>query len=1005
MTNNYNTTTTRTYTPTRHTTTTQENWQLLRVKFKSRHVLGTRTPSTQYKQVTTILDTLSYYTNYKYPKGITTTMIKDKQATATSVPHLEEEEHPKNFLSDLEVNSSGWLYSRHNSIRSSSNSSSSRMSDNQDIKNASGTETESPLPEVFPACEKLIHLLQKAKSKHEKDLAKLNHSKDNDDDDDNGSPLAETTADTAEAKTAEAKTAQLVDFVFIPNVVDQIVSVFAQLFKMTSSKASSNPKSNRNTRSNSRNKSKPKSSKASSSPSTATVNTTAQEVDDDWVEVGQNAVDAFPDEFQEYYMDPSERTQITFNTIAVLLPILLSMMDHPEKNNFNVRMKHGPSIKKRERKKSQAYLFFEEMGVYSIATTRQSKEVEREIHILFDVINGLLVKKKCLPINTRALNQSTVKEFLPTLFQDSSIMTPSDIIQKTLLPLLDPEVEEFAQKMDVEIITPLAMDRHDMHRLHKNSVRILCDRLTDILTKKFRGARLDVYGSCLSGLSLGNSSDVDISIYIPEAFQLKVDLANGKIDRDRYQKVMKKLVYKLFDSLSPPRHGRHQPQQGRRPAQVPLNQEFRNMEAVPFARVPVVKGNYLHANNPFADDGSMHFDICILNDIAVANSGLLREYSMIDNRVKMLMLSVKSWIKYKGIGNAADQTLSSYTWMVMVIFYLQCIEFLPNLQCPHFMEAHKVRFDPTNRTHTVNGLRTVYLSSESVLQHGIWQQPEQFKSTPVSAFLAGFFLFYARHFPHETTAVSIRLGNLSLQKTVFKSSRLWRIVVEDPFETHDSPCPHDLGTPLNDHGHIKVTKALHEAADRMETMYIDCADIDDCIGTFCFVKSTNGSSNSKTTNRSELASASNESEDAGPANLKHKTNRLNRKTRRNKAKTYNQNASTNAHHVSVVPVLPPKNGSSKLSNNSSKDHGSAAKQDHDKKEHAVKPQTGEPPKRKKKRQNNKAPKKNVENVSSGDGPRDDIKNQAPKHKGNRRKTSQGDRKPALQEKTESLPNV
>ena len=961
-------------------------------------------------------------------------MTKDKKATATSVPHLEEEEHPKNFLSDLEVNSSGWLYSRHNSIsgRSSSSSSSSRISDNQDIKNATGTETESPRPEVFPACEKLIQLFQKAKSKHEKDLAKLNHSSNNDnDDDDDGSPLAEP-SEAATAETADAETAQLVDLAFIPNIVDQIVSVLAQLFKMTSSKPS-NPKSNRNSRS----KSKPKSSKASSSPSTATAttttttttNTTAQEGDDDWVEVGQNAVDAFPDEFQEYYMDPSERTQITFNTIAVLLPILLSMMDHPQKNNYNVRMKHGPSIKKRGKqpekgknkkqshntmdahdhdhkgKKSQAYLFFEEMGVYSIATTRQLKEVEREIHIVFDVINGLLVKKKGLSINTRALNQFTVKDFLPALFQDSSIMTPSDIIQKTLLPLLDPEVEEFAQKMDVEIITPLAMDRHDMHRLHKNSVRILCDRLTDILTKKFRGAHLDVYGSCLSGLSLGNSSDVDISIYIPEAFQLKADLTNGKIDRDRYQKVMKKLVYKLFDSLSPPRHGRHQPQQGRRPAQVPLNQDFRNMEAVPFARVPVVKGNYLHANNPFADDGSMHFDICILNDIAVANSGLLREYSMIDNRVKMLMLSVKSWIKYKGIGNAADQTLSSYTWMVMVIFYLQCIEFLPNLQCPHFMEAHKVRFDPTNRMHTVNGLRTVYLSSESVLQHGIWQQPEQFKSTPVSAFLAGFFLFYARHFPHETTAVSIRLGNLSLQKTVFKSSRLWRIVVEDPFETHDSPCPHDLGTPLNDHGNIKVTKALHEAADRMEKMYIDCADIDDCIGSFCFVQSTNGSSNSKTANRSELASASNESEDAGPANLKHKTNRLNRKTRRNKAKTYNQNASTNAHHVPVVPVFPPKNGSPKLSNNSSKDHGSAAKQDHDKKEHAVKPQTGEPPKRKNKRQNNKAPKKNVENVSSGDGPRDDVKNQAPKHKGNRRKTSQGDRKPASQEKTESSPNV
>jgi len=931
-------------------------------------------------------------------------MTKDKKATATatSVPHLEEVEHPKNFLSDLEVNSSGWLYSRHNSISvgssSSKSSSKSKSSDNHDIKNQNGNQngTESPRPEVFPACEKLMQLFQKAKSKHEKDLANLNHSNDNDDHDDE-SLVAEP--------VTEPVTPELVDLAFIPNAVDQIVSVLAQLFKMTSSKPSNHHKSNRNSRNNSRSKSKPKASNVPSSPSTepaTTTTTTAKEGDDDWVEVGQNAIDAFPDEFQEYYVDPSERTQITFNTIAVLLPILLPMMDHSQKDNSNVPMKHGPSIKKRGKqqekgRKTQVYLFFEEMGVYSIATTRQLKEVEREIHIVIDIINGLLVKKKGLPIDTRALNQSTVKDILPTIFQDSSTMTPSDIIQKTLLPLLDPEVEEFAQRMDVEIITPLAMDRHDMHHLHKNSVRILCDRLTDILTKKFRGAHLDVYGSCLSGLSLGNSSDVDISIYIPEAFQIKLDFTNGKIERDRYQKVMKKFVYKLFDSLSPPRHGRYNSQQGRKPAHVSLNQEFRNMEAIPFARVPVVKGNYLHANNPFAKDGSMHFDICILNDIAVANSGLLREYSLIDTRVKMLMLSVKSWIKYKGIGNAADQTLSSYTWMVMVVFYLQCIEFLPNLQCPHFMEAHNVRFDPTNRMHTVNGLKTVYLSSESVLQHEIWQQPEQFKSTPVSALLAGFFLFYARHFPHETTAVSIRLGNLSLQKTVFKSSRLWRIVVEDPFETHDSPCPHDLGTPLNDHGNIKVTKALHEAADRMERMYIDCTDIDDCIGSFCFVQTSNGSSNSEIANRSELASADNESEEAGPAKLKHKSNRSNnRQARRNKAKTQNQNASTNAHHVSVPA------SSQKLSNNSSKDHGSAAKQDQDKKEHTVKHQTGEPPKRKNKHQKNKAAKTNGENVSSGDGPRDDGKNQSPKqNSGNRRNTRQGEQRRASQEMKES----
>ena len=58
--------------------------------------------------------------------------------------------------------------------------------------------------------------------------------------------------------------------------------------------------------------------------------------------------------------------------------------------------------------------------------------------------------------------------------------------------------------------------------------------------------------------------------------------------------------------------------------------------------------------------------MCFLNDIAVVNSTLIQEYSMIDTRVKFVMLLVKWWAKEKDLCSTIDGTLSSYTWMNLV---------------------------------------------------------------------------------------------------------------------------------------------------------------------------------------------------------------------------------------------------------------------------------------------------------------------------------------------------
>ena len=209
--------------------------------------------------------------------------------------------------------------------------------------------------------------------------------------------------------------------------------------------------------------------------------------------------------------------------------------------------------------------------------------------------------------------------------------------------------------------------------------------------------------------------------------------------------------------------------------------------------------------------GLVSFDICFLNDIAVANSGLIREYSLVDPRVKDLMLAVKRWTKAYNINSAKDNFISSYAWMNMVVFYLQCLGFVPNLQCRKLMQKAGLFPNPEgNYWESVNNLDTCFLKWEQVQQAHAWQQPDDLKDLSVSALLYGFFEFYSKRFPFALFAIAIKRGDVSLPKLVFPRRSLF-FCIEDPFETYESHCPHDLGTPANESGARHVLKYLREA--------------------------------------------------------------------------------------------------------------------------------------------------------------------------------------------------
>ena len=204
----------------------------------------------------------------------------------------------------------------------------------------------------------------------------------------------------------------------------------------------------------------------------------------------------------------------------------------------------------------------------------------------------------------------------------------------------------------------------------------------------------------------------------------------------------------------------------------------------------------------------------------MANSSLIREYSLVDCRGKELMLAVKRWAKEFNINSAKDNTISSYTWINMVIFYLQCLRFFPNLQDPNLMALAGLIPDPEgNIWHNVNDLDTCFLTWSQVRNAHVWGRPAELEDISVSELLYGFFEFYCRRFPSAIYAVSIKRGSICLPRMECRKNSLF-ICIEDPFETFDSYCPHDLGSHATECGVKDILQYLNDAEKHLRKMLL-----------------------------------------------------------------------------------------------------------------------------------------------------------------------------------------
>jgi hypothetical protein len=500
------------------------------------------------------------------------------------------------------------------------------------------------------------------------------------------------------------------------------------------------------------------------------------------------------------YTDATQRMVKTLNSIRLIYPLLINMLNHEFRND--VELKIGKqTIDGGGRGTKRAWL----LGDY--VSDLGSK---KNLHSIRDNMSHVL--RALLPADE-------VSQIMKGNFEWKGLakrcLARSDIPESAPNPLkllnLSEDLLSKARQHDVALMNYIGEGRqNNSQHAFSQAVGNLKRRLDKLLGNRFQGCRLEVYGSCLSDLSIGKASDVDISIHIPLLKKAKLKFEKGLLSPARYESEVKTHVYRVTGSLK----------DGGR--------DFFDIQAVARARVPVVKGCYRFAENPYTQDGSLCFDICFFNDIAVRNSTLLRDYTEVDPRSKDLMLAVKKWAKEHKICSAADERMSSYAWVVLVIFYLQQIDILPNLQSEDLMKATGFKVDPTNNSlHYINALNTAFVPWYLVKKSKAWQQPEEIKNIPVSVLLHGFFHFLST-FPSAFYAVSMRTESTFIPKSSARNCSLSFLCIEDPFETFVSHCPHDLAGPVSWKGQVEITALLAEGEKYARSVLLQ--DIESKVG-------------------------------------------------------------------------------------------------------------------------------------------------------------------------------
>ncbi|KAJ7585026.1 hypothetical protein C8J56DRAFT_141076 [Mycena floridula] len=209
-----------------------------------------------------------------------------------------------------------------------------------------------------------------------------------------------------------------------------------------------------------------------------------------------------------------------------------------------------------------------------------------------------------------------------------------------------------------------------------------------------------------------------------------------------------------------------------------------HVKPLPHARIPIVK---LSLDPSPGLPLGIACDIGFENRLALENTRLLMCYAMIDpTRVRTMVLFLKVWSKRRKINSPYKGTLSSYGYVLLVIYFLVHVKNPPVL--PNLQQMPPLR--PISKEDTeINGHNVWFFDDIDLLR----QRWHSENTDTVAELLIDFFRYYSKDFLYNTGVASIRAGLLKKESKGWQndlSSHRYhdarernRLCIEDPFET------------------------------------------------------------------------------------------------------------------------------------------------------------------------------------------------------------------------------
>ncbi|XP_041417414.1 terminal uridylyltransferase 4 isoform X2 [Xenopus laevis] len=197
---------------------------------------------------------------------------------------------------------------------------------------------------------------------------------------------------------------------------------------------------------------------------------------------------------------------------------------------------------------------------------------------------------------------------------------------------------------------------------------------------------------------------------------------------------------------------------------------LKNILAITTAKVPIVKFEH--------KESGVEGDISLYNTLAQHNTRMLATYAAIDPRVKYLGYTVKFFAKRCDIGDASRGSLSSYAYILMVLYFLQ--QRNPPV-IPVLQEIYDGQETPQRM---VDGWNAFFFDKTEVLRNRFPSLGKNKES--VGELWLGFLRFYTEEFDFKEYVISIRQKKLL---TTFEKQWTSKcIAIEDPFDLS-----HNLG--------------------------------------------------------------------------------------------------------------------------------------------------------------------------------------------------------------------